>query len=520
MMDKLLIRKNSYYDSVTLMMITRELESGSGVENAVVVMGTEHNKELLKNIGFAGSQIEEASPNDLIIAVRSGDENSLSDMAGRVEDLLLRRRMDEGDDYCPPTLDSAIRHMPDSNLVIISLPGEYAAAEARRALLSGRHVLLFSDNVSMDDERELKRLAVDRGLLMMGPDCGTAVINHVPLAFANVVQRGSIGIVGASGTGIQEVMSQIDRLGGGVSQVIGTGGRDLKAEIGGLMMIQGINALGEDEDTRVIVLVSKPPSPGIAERVLEALKKQGKKAVVSFMGGDERRAGDFGFACASTLEDAAFKAVLLDRDEDVHDVPRFTLEEPEIQKIVQDEASRLSRGQKYLRGLFSGGTLCYEALKLFTAEIGDIFSNIPLQQNLKLMDARVLHGHSAVDLGDDEFTSGRPHPMIDSYTRQQMILRQCHDPSAAVLLLDVVLGYGSNTDPAGSLAGHIRMAKEKFTERGQYLPVIASICGTSGDPQDYSGQKKRLEEAGAIVMQSNAQAVRLAIEIIKSIKEE
>lgn len=519
MNSKCIVRKNSYHDSVTLMIITREIEAEGNVDKGVVVMGTDHNKELLRNIGLMSEEIEAATPNDLIIAVRLEDDKAFEDIVNKVDNLLNKRKSDSGGDYCPPTFDSALVHMPESNMVIISLPGQYAAKEARKALLNDKHVLLFSDNVTIQEEKSLKELAVERGLLMMGPDCGTAVINGIPLAFANVVRRGPIGIVGASGTGTQEVMVQIDRFGGGVSQVIGTGGRDLKTEIGGLMMQQGINALAEDRDTEIIVLISKPPSPEIAEKVLKALSACGKKAVVDFIGGNEELIKSYGFIPASTLEDAAYKAVLLIKGAENLEVPEFIFEKDLIDEIAKEEVSRFSRTQKYLRGLYSGGTLCDETLKLITKEVGEIYSNIPLKPEFKLTNKDRGYKHSAIDLGDDEFTVGRPHPMIDSYMRQQMILNMAEDPEIAVLLLDIVLGYGSNEDPAGTLVDYIGKAKKKFEERGEYLCVIASICGTPGDPQGYESQESKLREAGVIVMQSNAQAVRLAIKIIRKVNQ-
>lgn len=514
MVDKYIIRKNSYYDSVMLMTITREIESGGNAENAVVVMGTEHNKELLKNIGLYNNEIEDASPSDLIIAVRLMDEDVFDVIVKKVDELLDRKKTGVGGDYCPPTLESAIKSMPEVNMVIISLPGQYAASEAKKALRNEKHVLLFSDNVTIEQEKELKEIAINKGLLMMGPDCGTAVINGIPLAFANVVRRGNIGIVGASGTGTQEVMVQIDKFGGGISQAIGTGGRDLKPEIGGLMMMQGINALSRDDDTKVIVLVSKPPDKEVADKVLKCLEECGKEAVVDFIGGDKEIIKRHGFVLGSTLEDAAYKAVLLSKGERIEDAPLFTLDTRDIEDLVESEASKLSRYQKYLRGLYSGGTLCDETLKLFSKELGCIYSNIPLKPESKLFDSKKGYKHCAIDLGDDEFTVGKPHPMIDSYMRQQMILKQAEDREMAVMLLDIVLGYGSNEDPAGSLTDYIMMAKKKFQERGQYLSVIASICGTNKDPQDYDAQERKLKESGVIVMPSNAQAARLAIKII------
>ena len=522
---KSLIKKNAYYDSVTLMIITKEVESVSGVKNAVVVMGTEHNKELLANVGLLNDETEKSTPNDLVIAVSLEDDGIFDAIVSKVEELLNRRKSESGEDYSPRTMESAIKYMPDSNLVLISLPGQYAAAEAKKALDNNRHVLLFSDNVTIEEEKELKKLAVEKGLLMMGPDCGTAVINNVPLAFANVVRKGKIGIIGASGTGTQEVMVQIDRFGGGVSQVIGTGGRDLKAEIGGLMMMQSIEALGKDEATEVIVLISKPPAPEIAEKVLMKLKEAGKIAVVDFIGGDDQMIKNYGFMPAATLEDAAYKAVKLCEGgnyECCGSAPDFSEDNEAIDSKISFEAGLINASaskQKYIRGLYSGGTLCDEALKLFTKELGEIYSNIPLTPECKLPVKGKSYKNSAIDLGDDEYTVGRPHPMIDSYTRQQLILEEAMDLEVAVLLLDVVLGYGSNSDPAGSLLSEIEKAKQIFKERGQHLCVAACICGTKADPQDYEDQKKRLEQAGVVVMPSNAQAVRFGISVLKKISE-
>ncbi len=521
MSSKCLIKKNSYYDSVTLMIITKEVEAVAGVENAVVVMGTEHNKELLDNVGLLNEETTAASPNDLIIAVKMKNDNIFEQIVQKVDELLNKKKTEAGEDYCPPTLDSAVKFMPDSNLVIISLPGQYAAAEAKKALLKDKHVLLFSDNVSIEQEKELKELAVERGLLMMGPDCGTACINNVPLAFANAVKSGCIAVVGASGTGTQEIMVQIDKFNGGISQAIGTGGRDLKAEIGGLMMIQAIKALAQDENTKVIVLVSKPPALEVAEKVLKVLKETGKKAVVDFIGGDEQLVLKYGFLPAATLEEAAYKAVQLCSKtyEEVLNstAPDFTDSIELVDNMAKAEAQKLKPNQKYLRGLYSGGTLCDEALKLFTKEIGEIYSNIPLEPEYKLPENTTGYKNCAIDLGDDEYTVGRPHPMIDSYARQQMILKQAEDQEMAVLLMDIVLGYGSNDDPAGSLFNEIKRAKSEFEARGQYLCVVAGICGTENDPQDYAEQVRKLKEAGVIVMSSNAQAVRFAIKVLKEV---
>lgn len=514
MVSKWLIKENSYYDSVTLMIITKEIENREDVENAVVVMGTDLNKELLKNVGLLNEEAQNATPNDMIIAVKMKDGDKFEEIVNDIEELLSNKKSHDGEDYSPPTLDSAIRHMPDANMVVISLPGVYAVEEAKKALENDKHVMLFSDNVTLEQERQLKEIAVRKELLMMGPDCGTAMINQVPLCFCNKVRKGNIGIVGASGTGTQEIMVQIDRYGGGCSQVIGTGGRDLKKEIGGLMMTLGIKALAKDDDTDVIVLVSKPPAQKIAQNVLETIKECGKKAVVNFIGGNEEFILKYGLIPAHTLEDAAYKAVALSKGEEPREAPLFSLDEKEVDKMAVEEREKLSPKQKYIRGLFSGGTLCDEALKLLTKEFGEIYSNIPLSSEYKLKDNKKSYKHTLLDLGDDEFTIGRPHPMIDSYIRQQMILKEAKDHEMALMLLDVVLGYGSNEDPAGSLTDYIKAAKNQFALRGQYLSVVASICGTKADPQNYEEQKKKLTDAGAVVFSSNAQAVRFAMKVL------
>lgn len=508
---KSLVRKNTYFDSVTLMIVTKEVKKMDGVREALVAMGTELNKELARNLNLGDGKLEDLTPNDFFIAVEIDREEVFEQITQKVDQLLNSRRTDTGD-YRPPTLDSAIKYMPDSNLVLISLPGEYAAEEARKALLMDKHVMLFSDNVPIEEEVELKKLARERGLLMMGPDCGTAIINNVALAFANAVRRGPVGVVGASGTGTQEVTVVMDRLGVGVSQVIGTGGRDLKAQVGGIMMIEGIRALQRDPDTEVIVLISKPPAPEVAERVLSVLKEGEKPSVVCFIGGDPELITRYGTVPGLTLEDTAYKAASLARGKPVVEVPGFTLDN--IEEVIQEEVGRFKEGQKYLRALYTGGTLCDEAIKILTGTIGDIYSNIPLKSWLKLEDTGVSCKHTALDLGDDLFTRGRPHPMIDPYTRQERILQEAQDPAAAVILMDFVLGYGANPDPAGEMIPYIRKAREIAERDGRHLCFVASVCGTDADPQNRSRQESMLEEEGVIVMPSNARAARFVSEVI------
>jgi FdrA protein len=363
-------------------------------------------------------------------------------------------------------------------------------------------VLLFSDNVSLEDEIALKRYAVDNGLLLMGPGAGTAILNGVALGFANVVPRGPVGIVSAAGTGLQEVSILLARQGVGLSQGIGTGGRDLKEAVGGLMMLSGLQALQADPMTRVVVLVSKPPSPPVAEKILSQARQSDKPTVVCFLG-----QAFTGQNITATLEEAAFLAA--------------TLANPNTRSPVSEESPqpRQSRkktgaGKRYLRALFSGGTLCYEAQVIWRKVFKQpVFSNAPLAEASRLQNSNRSHGHSAVDLGEEEFTVGRPHPMIDNDLRIRRLFQEARDPDTAVILLDVVLGYGAHPDPASELAPAIVKAREIAS--GRQIAFVASVTGTEADPQCRSRQVAALEAAGVVVSESNAAAARLAAKIIR-----
>ena len=510
---KYLIRENAYYDSVTLMIITREVKKIEGVKEVIVGMGTELNKELAGNLNLLTPELQKITPNDFFISLDSVDNNIAKKAFAFVDELLSKKKA-KSEDYQPSTFESALKYMPDANLVLISLPGKYAAREVKKALLNDKHVMLFSDNVSLEEEMDLKNLAKQSGLLMMGPDCGTSIINHISLAFANVVRKGPIGLVGASGTGMQEVTVMIDKLGSGISQAIGTGGRDLKVEVGGIMMIEGIKALQQDPLTDVIVLISKPPDKEVAKKVLSILKEGEKPSVVCFIGGDPEMIKEYGSVPGLSLEDTARKAVAITKGMPTEDFTGFTV--TDIDKIIKGEANKLNEKQRYIRGLYTGGTLCDEAMIILSALIGDIYSNIPLKPEGKLSNINRSYKNSFIDLGDDEFTQGKPHPMIDPYVRQERILSEVKDREVAIILMDFVLGFGSNSDPAGEMIPYIQKARKITAKDGRHICIISSVCGTEVDPQSLIGQEKKLKEEGVIVMPSNAQAVRLAAAIVLS----
>ena len=345
-LNKLEIRKNAYYDSVTLMIISKDVKKLDGVEEALVGMGTDLNREIAHNIGLATPEFEDVTANDFFVAVRCADEAAFEAAIAKVDELLNIKSEAKEATYYPPTLEGALKIDPDLNMAVISVPGKFAADVAQSCLDNDINVMLFSDNVTIEEERALKEYAASKELLVMGPDCGTAIVNNIPLAFANVVKKGNIGIVAASGTGTQEISSIIDQLGGGVSQVLGTGGRDLKIQIGGIMMKLGLDALINDPNTEVIVLISKPPAKEIATEILNIAKNAGKPVVVSFIGGDRKEIESFGLTAAVSLEDAAHKAVAISKGEQPVDFVAFTMGADKAEALAKSEAEKMARSQE------------------------------------------------------------------------------------------------------------------------------------------------------------------------------
>ncbi len=494
------IKQGFYFDSVTLMRVGRELSGLPGVLEASVVMATESNKSILSMSDLLLPDFKKATDQDLCIAVRAKDAASANAALAKAEELLTRKKKPAAagtaEAPAPRDIPSAVAALPGANLALISVAGKYAAREARKALAAGLNVMLFSDNVSIEDELALKKEAHKKGLIVMGPDCGTSIINGVPLAFANVVPRGPVGVVGASGTGTQEVTCIVASNGSGISQAIGTGGRDVKDAIGGISFLDALKALADDPDTKVILLVAKPPQPGVAAKI-NALVKRIKKPVVSVLLGQGTD--------PDTLEQAALMAVALAKGEDPAAV-KPALEKRNADLRAQAEAlvaRKKAVSGKYLRGLFSGGTFCAEAQVVLEGSIRHVYSNAPLGESKKLKDSWKPEKNSVIDLGEDEFTKGRAHPMIDFTLRNKMIAEQADDPDTAVILLDVVLGYGSNLDPAGELVPVVKKAARKVF-------VVAGVNGTDGDPQGRQAVAEALRKAGAHVFLTNAAACRFA----------
>lgn len=485
-------RPNNYQDSLRLMRLSNALTSIDGVEKVSVMMGTEMNKEILRNAGLADASLADAKPTDLLIMADVANDESGKTLVARVDEFLSEQVSISSHSRLRSarSLGRAMSTVGEANLAVISIPGEYVAAEAVRLLDHDVNLFIFSDNVSIDDEIALKTQARERGLLVMGPDCGTGIIGGLPLGFANAVHAGNIGLVGASGTGLQEVMVQIDRLRGGVSHALGLGGRDLSANVGGITCLQALRALDADDATDVIVLVSKPPAASVRADVMSVAHTLSKPVVAVLLGEYHRTQADGNLRYARTLDEAARISVELAGTRASHRV-------------------MLEPGQRWIKALYTGGTFASEAAMLLRESLGAAESHERDAGYLLKAD-----GHEVIDLGDDAYTRGRPHPMIDASSRNERIAAVFSDPENAVLLLDVVLGYGSSPDPAGTLAPLVAAGLAELRAAGRDLAVVASVCGTEQDPQMLSAQTLALEEAGVTVMPSNAAAVRYALSIL------
>ena len=488
------VRRGCYIDSVALMRLSSDLAALAGVEDAVAMIGTPSNLEIMREAGLLAAPGEAAGPNDLIVAVRAADhtaaEAAIARAAGALEHTGVQS---EHARWRPRTLDGALERMGDANLALISTPGVYAAREARRALDRGLNVMLFSDNVSVESERALKERARERGLLVMGPDCGTAYIAGTPLAFANVVPRGRVGVISASGTGLQEVSVLLARAGAGISHGIGVGGRDLSDAVGGLGTLDAIDLLASDAGTDQLILVSKPPGPRTARLVFERLAASGKPCTAVVFGAGGVEMPPSGPVLAATLKDAVERATGCEISTGF-----------DAGAVAEREAERLAPERHALIGLFCGGTLATEAHAVLAAAGLDLASRTA---STKRSGSNALH--AVIDLGADEFTVGRPHPMIDSGLRTAKVREALADPGTAVVLLDVVLGHGAHPDPAQPICEAIQAAD------GERPAVVASVCGTDDDPQDRDRQARMLDRVGVVVAPSNADATAVAAAILR-----
>jgi FdrA protein len=479
------IRPGAYADSVALLQVSRDVAATPGVAAAQVAMATELNVEVLQGMGFT---LPATSTNDMVVALRLDDESALAAALAAVDAALAaaRKGSSGGEVTAPPRTTASALRRAGGDLALVSVPGASALVEAMDALDAGVDVMIFSDNVPVEQELAMKQIARDRGLLVMGPDCGTAVVGGVGLGFANTVTPGGVGIVAASGTGCQQVLALLDAAGVGVAAALGVGGRDLSAAIGGISTQTALDRLDADPSVEHVVVVSKPPAAEVAAAV-------------------EKYAADLGTPVRFALLGAGQPDLTAQTEALLGDLGVAVPEWP----VWGTPAVPAPDGGSALRGLFVGGTLCDEAMLIAAAELGGIRSNIPLSPELALDASLVADGHVMIDFGDDGLTRGRAHPMIDPTLRLEHLAKVAADPETAVILMDVVLGHGAQDDPAAELAPAIAAARAV-----RDVPVVVACVGTSTDPQGLSGQAEALAAAGAEVHLSNAAATRRAIALV------
>ena len=508
------INKGKYIDSLETLFGSSVLNEQPGVEVGYVGMATQAFKEVVAEIGLMSDALSACGDSDYVIIARAESAEAFAGAVAAVNaGMAPETAASEEKEKSYSSIQAAAQAQPKANLCSIAVPGEYALVEVKKALNAGLHCVVFSNNVPLEDEREMKELARKKGLLCMGPDCGVANINGAALVLASINAQGPFGICGASGTGIQHVAAILHEAGTGVSQTIGTGGNDLKDQVGGIMMLMGIDALEADPETQYIALISRRPGDQVLPKVLERIRRCKKPVVVFFMGCERQLIEDAGAVWASNLDDCAQKCLALVGKS-------YRLEDDkELAAMAADAATRLGQAQKYVRGAFSGGTYMDEAMQALAPKIGPVWSNCPLKEEWRLPDSQKSRENTCIDYGEEEFTRGRPHPAIDPGVRRPAILREAADPETAVILLDFILTPPGHMDPAGYVLEDIRAAQAQAEAAGRHLIFVASVLGTSADLQDLNGQCQKLREAGVLVCKTNERAAALAGEIIRQKKE-
>jgi FdrA protein len=518
-----LVKSNYYRDSLNLLKISDILKRGNGMIEAVVIMGTKTNKEVLVTLGFPSSKVNQASDSDLIVAVRGEDNLSVDSALKKLEDLLASDGSSDSGSLSSQKvtdLDSALISMSNANLALISIPGEHVKDLSLKLTDSGIHQQIFSDHVPLDDELMIKEYGAKKGVLILGPGAGTSIINGKGIGFSNVLHTGPVGIIAAAGTGLQEVSSLLEQCDIGVKCGLGVGGNDPKEKIGGLMMLESLKVLEDLTDIEIMTIVSKPPSPRVKRLIINYILKHGKKRyVLAFIGGSHDssvpNSHKSNIVQVNTLASAVFAiAKLTSEQKSKISLERLHLKPETLHKSVTREWKKFERRQKYIRALYTGGTFAYEAQVILNGILTGLYSNAPTGRTIKLLSSSKSKKHSILDLGEEEFTQGRAHPMIDPTIRRLRLVEESHDPEVGVIILDFVLGHGSNPDPVGAVLQEIELVKETAKKSGRYLSIVAHVCGTKGDPQGFEQSIRKLERAGVLVFPTNALAAIASAHII------
>jgi len=485
-----------------MMLLTQELKKEVGLIDAAIVMGTGLNKDTLLRCGLLTNEGANASASDTIISITCEDESSLKRAVEKAEALLTKNPEQMKADY--QSVESALSAFDGATMATLSIPGQYVREVASKMIEKKLHVFVFSDHVPLKDEIDLKLVAARNNLLFMGPEAGTSIINGVVLGFGNLVRRGNIGIIGASGTGIQESSTLLHFCSSGISHAIGVGGRDMKKEVDGIMTLQAIAAFEEDPNTKAIIIVSKPVDSQMRDRIVNVVKKSSQKNYVLCLIGDptgfnETKEVRF----AKSIQAAVLKALeTVDRPNFEASRQRYKQEAKMCVKFANYVSKSLISGQNYARGLFAGGTLCYESKVILEELLGPVFSNLSTNSNYHLSGRDESRENTMIDFGEEEFTSARPHPIIDPSFRIERLMREARDPSVGVIVMDLIVGYGVAKDSVESHSKAIREAIEIAGNANRTLHIFLYVCGT--DSEVSAGDLDALRESGAQIFSSNA----------------
>ena len=501
-----IIKRDVYFDSVSLMLIAKRIRERGGIIDASIMIGTEENLKILETAGLLKDR--NVSANDIIIAIK-GEDRYVEEVSKEIDNYFKEISEKKLSVKKPESIEEALKLMPDANLVLISVAGRYVYQIGLEALNKNLNLKIFSDNVPIEDEIKLKKIGKEKGLFVLGPDAGTSIINGVPLGFANVVNRGRIGIIGAAGTGIQDASVIISKYGEGISQALGIGSRDLSNEVGGVMAKFCLEELSNDKNTDLILFIAKFSSENVIKDILDFIERKVEKDVVTlFLGIDKKFFKNYKkIIPAYNLFEAGLKAVYVLNKKDEKEVEKI-LEKKRLD--IKESVSKFKKSKKYIRALYSGGTLCEDAIILAEPYLKKIYSNVSKLKELRIDGTEKSKFHTFIDMGSDEFTKGKPHPMIDFETRIRRILKEAEDKNVGVIILDIVLGYNAHPEPASEIVKAIKEARKINSD----LEFVVYILGTQNDPQNYSYQRKILEEAKAIVVDSNYEAILAGCEIV------
>ena len=497
-----IVKKNFFRDSVQMMQFSQQLRDEQGVTDAAIVMATELNKNTLKNMDLLTEDGIAATENDTLISINCEDENSFNNATQKAEQLLVSTSIKAKNEFT--SLASALDSFSNANIASLSIPGQFVKEIATELLEKKLHLFVFSDHVSLDDEIYLKNLALEKNVLFMGPEAGTSILSGNVFGFGNRIRKGSVGIIGASGTGIQESTTLLDLFGEGISHAIGVGGRDLQKDVGGMMTMKSMEIFEDDPNTKAVLLVSKPVDDDVRNIIINKINNFSKKYYVLCLIGDKENCEDSTKIKFSKSIQTSVLKILQSLNGDIYKKTKDVVKNQvdDSIKLAESLSKDLNEEQKFVRGFFAGGTLCYESKILLEQIVGKVYSNLSSDDAYSITGDAPSKENTLIDFGEEQFTSARPHPIIDPLLRKNRILEEAHDPNVGVIIIDIICGINAAKNTMAFHAETIKKAIQIAKEKGRKLFVFTYICGTEKDVSE--NELQMLRDSGAKIFTSNA----------------